>query len=129
MSQWNGRNIVAMPLAPAASSVEWTVNSIVAVNTSPFTGEQQVQSWTAQYLTCSISIPPMIYSDGQNWISFITACDGMANVFTLPVWFQAMVPAGLGVSGYWSMNVNSQKVSINEGEIVGLTFIIREALV
>jgi hypothetical protein len=117
-----------MPATPAASSVEWTVNSIVAANTSPFTGEQQVQSWSAQYLSCSITMPPMEYSDGLNWITFVTACDGMANVFALPPWFQAMVPTGLGVSGYWSLSANTQKLSINEGQIVGITFIIREAL-
>jgi len=62
MLTFNGWNIVPMPATPAASaSVECTAEDIVALSTSPFTGQRRVYNWRASYLTASMSMPALTH--------------------------------------------------------------------
>lgn len=81
MPSFNGWNIIAMPSSPAPRSIEWSMQDVVAVNTNPFTGGQQVQDWQAAWLEASITLPPLTNDQAVQWIAFLMQCQGMANVF------------------------------------------------
>ena len=84
MAAFNGWNIISMPATPAApASVEFTAEDTVAVSISPFTGQQQVQDWGASFLEASVSLPALTHPQAQQWIAFLLALRGQANVFQL----------------------------------------------
>src|ERR1700722_16370734 len=84
MATFNGWNIIPMPSTPSApATVEFTAIDTVAVNVSPFTGRQQVQDWQASYLEASVSMPALTPALAPQWIAFLLACRGQANVFQL----------------------------------------------
>ena len=84
MLTFNGWNIISMPATPAApASVEFTAEDTVAVSISPFTGQQQVQDWGASFLEASVSLPALTHIQAQQWIAFLLALRGQANVFQL----------------------------------------------
>jgi hypothetical protein len=137
MSTYNGWTVVTFPTSPAApAGLEVQYNSIVATSTNPFTGQQTVQVWTngaspAGYYELSISMPSMSKTDGQTWATFLQSLDGPACVFQLPSGFASTFPVELETSGssrYWRLKGNSQKWSIKEGQIYGITFEVREAI-
>lgn len=52
-----------MPATPSApATVEFTAMDTVAVSTSPFTGQQQVQDWQASWLEASVSMPALTHA-------------------------------------------------------------------
>ena len=80
---FNGWNIVAMPASPVPKSIEFTAQDTVAVSTSPFTGQQQVQDWQASWLEASVSMPPMTYHQALPWIAFMLELRGQACAFQI----------------------------------------------
>src|ERR1700733_15575593 len=85
MSTFLGWTVVSMPSTPVfPSSFEFQPVPIVAANTSPFTGQMQLQSWSTGYVEGSVSYQPMDFSDAQPWLEFFEALNGMQNVFTFP---------------------------------------------
>jgi hypothetical protein len=97
MSSFNGWTIIPMPVSPPApATMEFTAIDTVAVSISPFTGQQQVYDWQASYLEASVSMPALTGPQAQNWIAFLMALHGQANVFQLgdPL---AVSPQGSGL--------------------------------
>jgi hypothetical protein len=118
-----------MPSSPAPKSVEFTYQSVVGASNNPFTGQQQIYNWNANWTEISITMPPMDAADAAAWVNFFIACNGMANVFQLAnSTFAGLVPAAANVNGYWRLKTNMSKWSINEGTIYGAQFEIREAI-
>ena len=72
-----------MPTSPAPRSVEFTAQDLVAVSTSPFTGQQQVQDWQACWLEASVTLPPMPESAALAWVAFLLQVRGQACVFQM----------------------------------------------
>lgn len=71
-----------MPDAPGFREVDFVLNNAVSSNRSGFTGQTQTYRWVgAEYLSGTVTLPPMKRSDAQRWISFLTKCQGMANAF------------------------------------------------
>jgi hypothetical protein len=63
MPTFNGWEIIPMPATPSApATVEFTAMDTVAVSTSPFTGQQQVQDWQASWLEASVSMPALTHA-------------------------------------------------------------------
>ncbi len=84
MPTFNGWEIITMPATPSApATVEFTAQDTVAVSISPFTGQQQVQDWQASWLEASVSMPALTHAQAQEWIAFLMAVRGQANVFQL----------------------------------------------
>ena len=80
----NGLDLIAVPASPSApASMEFTLQDTVATSLSPFTGQQQIQDWQASFLEASVSMPPLTQAQAQNWIAFLMALRGQANVFQL----------------------------------------------
>lgn len=126
---FNGRNIITFPPSPATNHIEFTNTAIVSASTSPFSGQQQTQTWNASgWSTIDLTFPPMRLSDAATFTQFYVACAGISSVFQLPSWLQTLVPTGFGVSGYWSLASNTNKFSIDVGLISGFAFVIREVI-
>lgn len=132
MATYNGWLIVTPPSTPWPASMEVAHIPIVAANTNPFTGQQQVQDWGATYREVSVSFPPMKQSDAQVWIDFLKSCGGISNVFKFTSAFAAAFPESLTTDGtsqpYWRLKANQSKWSVRRASIYGLTFEVREAI-
>lgn len=84
MPSFNGWPIIALPSTPAApASIEFSANDIVGISQSPFTAQQQIQSWSAAWMEWSVQYPAMRHSDATAWIAFLMALQGTANVFQI----------------------------------------------
>jgi hypothetical protein len=71
-------------------------------------------------------MPPMDMTTAGPWLTFLQQAHGQANVFLIPnAAFAAMLPGT--TTGYWRMKTNSVKWSINEANIVGIQFEMRQA--
>jgi hypothetical protein len=70
-----------MPAAPGIQAVVWNQKSTVGVSASPFTGQQQVQEWSGQWLEAQVTLPRMTRAQANQWIAFLVSLRGMAGVF------------------------------------------------
>jgi hypothetical protein len=109
LSTFLGWTIVPMPATPVARTIDWTANDMVSVNTSPFTGQQQVQNWGNSLMEASVTMPVMADADARKWIAWLMACQGIAGVFafgdplaTAPLGSGGGTPivSGSGQTGY-----------------------------
>jgi hypothetical protein len=132
MPTYNGRTIVTMPDTPAPKSVEFADGWGVGSSLNPFTQQQQIQDWNANWMELQVTLPPMSQTDAQAWVTFLRSCRGIACVFQLPTTgtpsFASLVPSGAVPAGYWCLKNNQNKWSITDGLIHGFQFVIREAL-
>ena len=118
--------VITMPSTPAPKSVEIERSDSVAMAISPFTGDQQTQDWQWSNTAVNVTMPPMDMTTAGPWLTFLQAAHGQANVFLIPnAAFAAMLPGT--TTGYWRMKANSVKWSINEANIVGIQFEMRQA--
>src|ERR1041385_4715845 len=128
MSTYNGWEIIDIPAdPPAPQSIEFSQIDIVAQSISPFTGQQQLQDWNANYMEASVSLPPLTDAQAQAWIQFLRDLKGMANVFKFSDAFVAAYESSIG-NRYWRLKSNQRKWSISEARVYGISFEIREAL-
>ncbi|MGA2270329.1 MAG: hypothetical protein ABSH44_17795 [Bryobacteraceae bacterium] len=132
MSTYLGWTVVSMPTSPPApASLEFAHNAIAGANTNPFTAQQQVYDWQANWKEASVSMASMTAAQGALWAAFIESCDGVANVFQFLSGVCALFPNELTTDGttprYWRLKVNKVQWTIKGGKIYGLTFEIREA--
>jgi hypothetical protein len=124
---FNGASIIALPsdtlpTVPAPSSIEWSPQEVVSVNTSPFTGQTQTYDWQASWWEGQVSFPPMNRWASDAWSAFILSLRGQTNVFlmgdpkaNLPKGAAMGTPvvAGAGQTGYqlvtrgWTANQTS----------------------
>lgn len=77
----NGRPFLAMPLTPGNRQADWSMVNIVGNVPNPFTGKVQVQSWSAGYWECIVTMPPMTRIQAGAWIAFLAQCGGQNAVF------------------------------------------------
>lgn len=134
MPTYLGVDVITMPSTPASpASIEFSVVDIVALSKSPFTGQQQVQDWNANYMKASVSLPPLTDAQAQDWIAFLVALKGVKNVFQFGSAFAAAYPASLKTGSplsqrYWRLESNERKWSISEARVYGVQFNIIEAI-
>lgn len=130
MSTFNGWTVVSMPTTgPSPKSIEMTYQSTVGVATNPFTGQQQIQNWQANWLEMNVTMPPMTETQAANWVNFLISLNGVANVFQITdsTWL-SLIPSAADVNGYWRLKTNPAKWSINDGVVYGFQFDLREAI-
>ena len=132
MAQWNvfqGRMIIPFPTVWAPMAAEITITPMVAAATSNYSGQMTLTCWPSRgYVEMSLTFPPMIETDAQQFVEFFAACEGQQACFTLPSPIAAVIPPGTGTSGYWQLAENVNKYSYNVGMIFGTSFNIREVL-
>ena len=130
MASFNSWPVISMPATPAPKTIEASFESVVGVSTNPFSGQQQVYDWGANWMELKISMPPMEgVINGPAWVNFLISCNGMSAVFQIAntTWI-GLIPASANVNGYWRLKTNSAQWSINDGVIYGMVFEIREAI-
>jgi hypothetical protein len=71
------------PVAPGFRAIEWAPRSIVGLNASPFTGQQQIYAWPGQWWEATVSLPPMKEAQAGNWAGFFLALNGREGTFLL----------------------------------------------
>jgi hypothetical protein len=69
------------PAAPEARSVSLAPVAAVAVSSSPFTFQRQVQEHQGQKWVLSVELPPMVRADAEAWITFLLSLNGPAGTF------------------------------------------------
>ena len=118
-----------MPTSPPApASIEFSTTSAVAVSTSPFTGQQQVQDWGGRWMEAVITLPALTYDQAQTWVQWLRDVNGVAGVFQLfGSAFQTKYAGDVGTR-YWRFQENTRSWSITEARVYGITFKVREAL-
>lgn len=132
MALFNGRTIVIMPSSPAPVDVQFTRNSIVAVNESIFTGQQQIQDWGGSWYDATLTFATMSAVDGLIWRDFLLSLNGPANVFAFSnatlISTISTLAAKVTPSGYWCLKDPITKWLIKTGMVYGgLTIDCREA--
>jgi hypothetical protein len=128
MSTYNGWNIVTIPtFPPAPQSIEFEQFDIVADTTSPFTGQQQIQDWNANYMSLRVNLPVLIYANAQPWVAFFRSLKGKAGVFQFTAAFMAAYPNDLG-SRYWRLKSNSRQWTVSKDRVYLISFECREAI-
>lgn len=109
-------------------SLDVSIVSITAANTSPFTGQQQVYDWQSQFLEYRVNMPPMPYAQFQNWTAFLKSLNGQANVFAFGSTLTAAYPNDFPSGAYWRLIENTVKYTINENHLYSLSFDVRQAI-
>ena len=97
---------IAFPLTPPASPgnkrIAFTPRAIVGVQSSKFTGQQQVIAWPGQWWEAQIDLPPMTDAQAEAWLAFLLALNGPEGTFWLG---DSVLKAPQGnLAGSWTVN-------------------------
>lgn len=71
------------PTAPGFQSRQYSPTTIVGINTSPFTGQQQVFPSLGQWIMFTIDLPPMKDAVAALWTAFFSALNSSEGTFYL----------------------------------------------
>jgi hypothetical protein len=83
-TSFNGWNIIPMPDSPVLRQIDFTVEDAVASNESPYTRQAQFLAYPgADLWSANVATPSMKIADARQWIAFLMALRGKANVFQL----------------------------------------------
>jgi hypothetical protein len=131
MPTFNGRQILPFPAyPPAPSNIDWTAFDSVAMSTSPFTGQTQIQNWGASWLEGSFQLPALRGAPAQQWIAFLEGLQGQTNCFQLgdPRFTAPQSGStgpcsvnGAGQTGY-TLNVNLQGAALTSGDLIQIGY-------
>jgi hypothetical protein len=125
---FNGRPIYQFPASPAFSEISFSMNDAVAVVQSPWSMQQQVQSWVgADQWACSVSLPPMLPATAQTWTAWQAVLRGKLGMFQLSDPLRAIpqgTPSGspainVGLAGATVINTTGWSASHNNLLIPG----------
>lgn len=79
-----GWNLIQLPsYPPAPTTIEYRAADLIGATPSPFSLISQFYDWGMGVWEWSVSYPPMVENDAENWIAFLLALRGMQNVFQL----------------------------------------------
>jgi hypothetical protein len=77
-------SLVAIPASPGPSMIEMGWNDLVSLEMSPYTLQQQTQSWPgADWWDAKVTLPPMNAPTAAAWKAFLAELRGPLNVFQL----------------------------------------------
>lgn len=102
---------LALPTASGLASISFSGKSTVSMSESPFTGQQQVQSFYKQQWLASVELPPLKRPEAEKWITFLLSLNGKQGTFLMGDPSGAM-PRGIAtgsplLNGAHNTNVNS----------------------
>lgn len=80
----NTVSVVSLPTSPGLRTVEFAFNETVSTVKSIFTGQMQAQRWPgADWISGTVTLPPLTQTQADQWISTLMECRGMTNAFLL----------------------------------------------
>jgi fermentation-respiration switch protein FrsA (DUF1100 family) len=74
---------LALPASIGIANITLSANNAVAISSSPFTFQQQINRHAGQRWTASVSIPPVRRDLAEPWIAFLLALNGPVGTFLL----------------------------------------------
>lgn len=74
---------LSLPMTPGIREITLRKRSVVAVSTSPFTGQQQVQAHPAQWWEADLTLPTMRSTAAAAWEAFFGKLNGRQGTFLL----------------------------------------------
>lgn len=74
---------VAFPSAIGFANLNIRARTVVGVNASPFTGQQQVYKHQGQWWEAEVSLPPMKRADAEQVVTFLLKMNGQYGTFLL----------------------------------------------
>jgi hypothetical protein len=78
---------ITYPLTPPAvlgpQDFTLTELNVIGETESPFTLNQQLQQWPGQEWLLELTLPPMLYAQAEQWISFLGALFGKRGTFLM----------------------------------------------
>ncbi len=124
---YNAASILAFPAKPGLRQLQLDMNDTVAMQTSPFTGSQQVQAWPgADFWSANLTLPQMEADAAAEWSAFLAECRGMTNVFLMshPLYrhprgkIQGSVPVVAGVNPAMATTLNTRGWKPNSARLL-----------
>ncbi|MGH9552308.1 MAG: hypothetical protein ACRD3W_23175, partial [Terriglobales bacterium] len=115
------------PSSPAGfSTFTQGATNVVGISSSPFTGQQQAQEWSAELWDFSVGLPPMKRADAEAWVSFLVALRGMSGTFLIGDPYGA-APRGVatGTPKVSGSNAAGSKTFATKGWTHGVTGILK----
>jgi hypothetical protein len=125
---------IVYPLSPPAiagigpQDFSLTEVNVVGETESPFTLGQQEQQWPGQAWELEVNLPPMLYVQAEQWISFLGALFGKYGTFLMGDYNRltpqgpmsgSPVAAGSNASGLNSINLRGATFSIGNWAVAG----------
>lgn len=126
---------ITYPLTPPAISglgpQDFTMSevNVVGETESPFTLSQQEQQWLGQMLRIEANLPPMLYAQAEQWISFLGALFGKFGTFLMgdynrltpqgPMSGAPVSSGGANTPGLNQLNVRAASPSITNWAVAG----------
>ena len=74
---------VAFPSAIGFANLNIRARTVVGMNSSPFTGQQQVYKHQGQWWEAEVSLPPMKRADAEQVVTFLLKMNGQYGTFLL----------------------------------------------
>lgn len=74
---------LALPTPDIRNSIKFTARSAVAMNVSPFTGEQQVYAHQGEWWECEFNLASRKRDVAEAWVGFLLALNGMEGTFNM----------------------------------------------
>jgi hypothetical protein len=116
---------ITLPTSPGFTRVTIAPRSFVALYASPFTGQQQIYQHPAQFLTCSIEVPPMNRAEAADFVAAMLSLQGQRGTFYFgdPAWTS---PRGVATGTPQVNGDNQTGTALNtKGWTTGVTNILR----
>lgn len=108
---------LTLPTATGFRATELQPVTVVGLNASPFTGEQQLYPWPGQWWRWAISLPPMTAANAATWTAFFLKLNGPQGTFYLGPSIRKT--SGGNVGGSWlvdaSATANSTTLPLKSG--------------
>lgn len=116
---------LSLPSSPAPVSFTLSLQHASSMNSSPFTGEQQVYKWPRELWMAEVKMPPMKRAAAEEWIAFLLQLQGQYGTFLMGH-SAAKTPRGTA-SGTPLVNGADQtgKTLITDGWTHGVTGIMK----
>lgn len=74
---------LALPTNKGLSRIVLRAVTTVGISRSPFSGQQQVYQWPGEWWEADCTLPQMVRSDAEQWLSILAALRGASGTFLL----------------------------------------------
>lgn len=114
------------PATPTTRTLKMIMQSVTAMTTSPFTGQQQVIEYPgAEWWEMQVTLPPMVRASAEAWIAFLGSLRGRSGTFLMGD-RTATAPLGVGTGAPVVDGANQSGKTLNvRGWTISVTGILK----
>lgn len=121
---------IILPVISGLGPNEFTLdlNSVVGEAVSPFTMSEQEQLWPGDFFTAEVNLPPMLFQQGEQWVSALGQLFGKYGTFLMGDWNRptpqgpmsgSPVVNGANASGSNQLNIRGATASVMNWAVAG----------